>query len=163
MIFLHPLKLPSHSPLSCCRTVKDSQEKKIPSSPHNRHIPTPPSNTATFHSDWTPDKSRIGTMWVTPALRQWATQRGKNHLPWPCSLPMTDIAETSFILCYGTRRGLRIPLNTVFPVPTVRTIELELACATKPVSCPLLGIWGLEFAVQRRDIVLVGCRVPVTC
>lgn len=53
---------------------------------------------------------------------------------------MTDIAETYLILYYGTRPALRILLNTVLPVLTVRTNELELARVTKPVSYPLLGI-----------------------
>lgn len=95
IIFLHPLELPSHSPLSCSRTVKDSQEKKRgtfflqPPSP-NIYTPTPSSNLATFHSDWTQDRPKIRTMWVIPSWPQQVVKRRKSQWPQPCSLPVTN-------------------------------------------------------------------------
>lgn len=66
VIFFHTLKLTSHSSLSCCRRVKDSQEKKrgtfvLPATTYTQ-TPTLSSHIAAFRSDWSPDRPRIRAM-----------------------------------------------------------------------------------------------------
>ena len=65
-------------------------------SPHHIHTPTPSSNLATFHSDWTQDRPKIRTMWVILAWPQQVVKRGKE----PVTLTLFFACEKELLKTY---------------------------------------------------------------